>query len=130
EDGQAVIHARETEARAFALGHAGFEHALDRIARDPPSVVPYREPQAATPHARTYDQAQRPVDLAVLDRVLDERLHEEGRQPHGQRFRGGVDRYDQLLAEARLLKIEVALHVSQLLLERDELGGTRKLRPD
>ena len=64
----------------------------------------------------------------MLDRVLDERLHEERRHPHRTRVGRHVDRDDELVAESRLLEVEIALHVSQLLLERHELRGARELR--
>src|SRR5581483_12463224 len=75
---------------------------------------------------RADDQAQRPLGLAVLDGVLDERLDEERRQRHAKRLGGRVDLDLKLRAEPRLLEREVAAHVPELLLERHELTRSRQ----
>ena len=62
----------------------------------------------------------------MLDRVLDEGLNEKRRQAHAERVRCCVDRHAELRAEARLLELEVAVHVPQLLFQRDELARTRE----
>ena len=110
------------------LGHARLEHALERLARDAAAVVAHGQAQRPAPHARAHDQVQRPLGLAVLHRVLDERLHEVRRQAHGPRVGRHVERHLELRPEARLLQVEVALHVPQLVVERDELVRPRELR--
>src|SRR5262249_15870274 len=71
-----VVDDLEPEAGAFAPGDARLEHALHRLARDAAAVVAHGEPQAPAAHPRADDQAKRARPLAVLDRVLDERLDE------------------------------------------------------
>ena len=59
----------------------------------------------------------------MLDRVFDERLHEKRRHHHlvGRGADAAVD--DEVVAEARLLELEVRLDVPHLVGERDELRG-------
>ena len=122
--GEQAVDVRKAEAGPFA--DARLEHALDRVARDAAPVVAHGHAQPPAPHACAYEEVQRPVGLAVLDRVLDERLDEERRQPDGERVGSGVDGHGELRPEARLFEVEVAAHVPQLLLERDELAGARE----
>ena len=77
-------------------------------------------------NARAHDEVQRPLRLPVLDRVLDDRLHEERRQADLPGLGGCVDRDLELRAEARLLQREVALDVAEFLGERDELLRARQ----
>src|SRR6185312_857961 len=67
------------EADPGDLAHAGLEHALDRVTSDAAPVVTHRHPEAAAPQPRANKEVERPVGLAVLDRVLDEWLDEERR---------------------------------------------------
>ena len=122
--GEAEIDVGEADPGAFP--HAGLEHALDRVARDAAAVVAHRHAQPAAPQPRTDEQVERAVGLAVLDRVLDERLHEQRRQAHAERVGRCVDGHAKLRPEPRLLELEVALHVPQLVFERDELARARE----
>src|SRR5207253_9894146 len=120
--GQTKVDVGEAESRAFA--HPGLEHPLDRIPRDAAAVVPHRHPEAAATHARPHEQVEGPVGLSVLDRVLDEGLDKKRGQAHAERVRCSFDGHAELRAEARLFELEVAVHVPQFLLERDELAWT------
>ena len=118
-----LVDIRQAEPRAVALADPRLEHAVERLAGDPEAVVPDGHPQATATDACADDQPQGPIGLAVLDRVLDERLDEERRQPHLERLRRRVDLHPELGAEAGLLEREVALDVAQLLRQRHELAG-------
>ena len=66
------------------------------LARDAAAVVAYGHTQAAPANARPDEQVQRTLRLAVLDRVLDERLDEQRRQPNRECVRRRVDRHFEL----------------------------------
>ena len=122
ERGQPLVDVRETEPGAVALADARLEDAVERLAGNSEAVVSNGHAQAAAADAGTDDEPQRPLGLAVLDRVLDERLDEERRQAHRERLGRGVDLNLELRAKARLLERQVALDVLELLGERDELA--------
>ena len=56
---------------------------------------------------------------AVLDRVLDERLQEQGRHERVERLGLDVEPHDQAIGEARLLDLEVLRQEIELRLQRD-----------
>ena len=116
------------EADARAVAEAGIEHSLDGVTRDPPAVVTDGHAQAAATDARADKQVKRAIGLAVLDGVLDEWLHEQWRQANLERFGVGLDGDVELVAEPRLLEREVAPNVAELLIQRDELTGSREPR--
>ncbi len=107
----------------------GLEHPVDHVARDPTAVVAHRHPQLPAMNACAHEQMQGAVRLAVLDRVFDERLHEQWGKPHGQRVSVRHDRHLELRAEPRLLELEIALDVTQLVGERDELTRLHEPAP-
>ncbi len=103
------------EADPGALPDAGLEHALDRVARDAPTVVTHRHAQAAAAEPGAHDQVERTIGLAVLDRVLDERLDEERRQAHAEYAVDAfaVEAFDYLLKPVdpdRLARVVERLH--------------------
>ena len=64
----------------------------------------------------------------MLHGVLDERLNEERRHRRTSRVSDGASIVDlELRPEPRLLEVEVALHVRELLVERHQLAGPREL---
>ncbi len=63
----------------------------------------------------------RPHGNAVADRVLEQRLQDEGRHERPQRERLDVDDHVQPILIADLLQLHIAIDEGQLLLERDLL---------
>ena len=114
------MHGGEAEARC-AAAVARLEHALGIFLSDPAPVIAHDHAQAAEAHVGAHHDTQRLIGLAVLDRVLDERLHEKRRHHHlvGRGADAAVDH--EVVAEARLLELEVRLDVPHLIGERDEL---------
>ena len=112
-----------TEARpspAAPLPTPGVGDAVGDLAGDAAAVVAHGHAQPPEAHLGAHDDAQRAVALAVLDRVLDERLHEERRHRHRARGRRHAQLDLERVAEARPLERQVRLDVDELLRQVDE----------
>ncbi len=113
------MHRGESETRG-PTPDPRLQDMLDVLARDPPPVIADRDPQAPEADIRPEDDPEWPIRLSVLDRVLDQGLHEKRWEKDGSRGRRDAPLDLESGPEARLLQREVRVDVAEFVVERGE----------